>query len=109
MIASARRRDLPELPTHPALTRPILIGGVERELVLIEVLVGMTLIGIAQVSLLSLLAIVAIALLHFQLLVPAGAADPDLAKVYLRHLRYKPYYRAAGRLTDSPPNLPAGR
>lgn len=83
------RRDLPETPLHASLVRPILLAGAEREMVLIEIF--FTTLGprLATLAVLSGLALV----VH-PLLLRAAKYDPDLAKVYLRHIRYRRFYPA---------------
>ncbi len=76
---------------HRALSRPNLILGGERNLVLLTVLVAATLIMIGQ-SLLS----VGVGLLLYVLgqgaLSAMAKSDPEMSKVYLRSLRYRNFY-----------------
>jgi type IV secretory pathway TrbD component len=86
-----------EIPIHQSANRPHLILGGDRELVLFAGLISAcsaftlaSLTGIA-VGLVFWLSSVAV-------LARMGKADPMLRHVYLRHLRYKPYYPAKAGL-----------
>lgn len=88
--------SLRQTPLHRALHRPNLFLGGERELVLITAIVC----GGVAISALNLVAtvvgagvwIVAIALLRLM-----AKADPQMSRVYLRYIRYRPYYPARSR------------
>ena len=90
------------LPLHPSLTRPVLLAGAERELVLVNVIMMTALIlGVgwhpASVGTALLLATVG----HWGL-VQAAKVDPQLCRIYLRHLRYPAYWPAQGRVSAQP-------
>lgn len=83
-------------PLHRALHRPNLILGGERELVLFTALLAGALVGVA----LSPIAIAVGAAVWFGcvgLLRRMAKADPQMSRVYLRQLKYRPYYPARSR------------
>ena len=81
------------VPIHRALHRPNLILGGERELVLITAILcaGVAFSGLNVVAVVIGVGVwsIAIALLQWM-----AKADPYMSKVYLRHIRYRPYYPA---------------
>lgn len=86
-----------EITIHQSANRPNQILGGDRELVLVTVLTAVSLafslaslwgIGISVVFWISSLAV-------FQRM---GKSDPLLRQVYLRHIRYKPFYPAKSGL-----------
>lgn len=81
-------------PLHPSLTRPILLGGAERELVVIE---GTTIAALTfgvGFHLLTLALAGVLATIGHSLLTMAAKADPQMLRVYTRHVRYQPFYLA---------------
>jgi type IV secretion system protein VirB3 len=87
-------RHSPESPIHPSLVRPILLGGAERELVLVNLLVIVVLLlGVGPHPITFLLAALLGSAGH-SLLVLAARFDPQMWKVYARHLLYQPFYPA---------------
>lgn len=84
---------LKSIKVHSALNRPNLLLGAERELTLMLGLICTIMVFLAltwQTALLGIfLWIVLISLLRMM-----AKADPMMSKVYLRHLRYKPFYPA---------------
>lgn len=78
---------------HRALTRPHLVMGGDRELVLILLLVCAILIGVvlSWYGLIFGLFLAAVGLPLFRQL---AKADVDMRRVYLRHIRYKLSYSA---------------
>jgi type IV secretory pathway TrbD component len=81
-------------PIHPSLTRPLLLGGAERELVLVNgIFIAALVFGVGfhwvSVTIASLLA----SLGHWAL-TRAARYDPRLSRIYVRHVRYQPYYPA---------------
>jgi type IV secretory pathway TrbD component len=91
-----RRQDLAETPVHQSLTRPILMGGVEKDLAMFEILVGGAVLALAGPTLVtfSVLAVIVLAINPF-LLAPLAERDPQAFAVYLRHIQYLPGYPAA--------------
>ncbi len=83
-------------PIHRALVRPHLLLGGERELVLVTIIIAVGLSVTSQ----NLVAAV-VSLLIWLVVMAAirwmASVDPLLSKVYLRSLRFKPYYPARSR------------
>ena len=93
------------IPIHRSLNRPHLLLGGERELVqfsgLISVLIvlsAMTLVSVACGFLFWSLAMAA--------LIRMGRTDPQLSKVYQRHIRYRPFYPPKTGGGARPANVP---
>jgi len=91
------RRDLRQTPLHPSLIRPILLGGAEREPVLVNVILIFALVlGVGPHPLTFLLALTLGTLGH-SALIWAARHDSQIWKVYSRHLRYRRFYPARSR------------
>lgn len=77
---------------HRALSRPNLLLGADRELVLIT---GLAVIILIFVVLTPMSTVVGIAtwILILGILRMMGKADPLMRRIYLRHIRYRPFYR----------------
>ena len=83
-----------ETPIHASLVRPILLGGAERELVLINLLaIVVLLLGVGPHPITILLAALLGSAGH-SLLMIAARFDPQMWRVYARHLLYQPFYPA---------------
>jgi type IV secretion system protein VirB3 len=78
---------------HRALSRPNLLMGADRELVLLTGLAAIVLIFVV-LTVYSVLIGIAIWAAILGLLRRMGKADPMMRRIYLRHLRYRPHYRA---------------
>ncbi|MEO8502478.1 MAG: conjugal transfer protein TrbD [Acidobacteriota bacterium] len=90
MASTAPRQEV----LHVSLTRPILLGGVEREIAIIEAtLIAALLFGVG-LHLATVGLSILIALVVHPLLRSAAKSDPQMLRVYVRHLRYAPYYAA---------------
>lgn len=79
---------------HASLTRPILLGGGERELVLVNGVVAAGLIfgiGSWQAALLG----IGFAVVVHWALVELAKKDTQFFSVYKRHITYQDYYPAA--------------
>lgn len=87
---------LRRIPIHRALTRPVLLMGAERELVLTTGMLAAMLIFGAQ-SLPGLVLGVVLWMVGVYLLRLMAKADPIMARVYMRHVKYQPYYPARAR------------
>ena len=77
---------------HSSLTRPLLLGGAERELVLVHgTMIAALIFGVGfhwvSLTIAGLLATVG----HWAL-TRAAKYDPRLSRIYVRHVRYQPYY-----------------
>jgi type IV secretion system protein TrbD len=79
------------IPIHRSLNRPQMMLGGERELVLFSALLAV-LIVVSGMNLFSFLTGLALWSLAIAVLIRMGRVDPELSKVYQRHIRYRPYY-----------------
>jgi type IV secretion system protein VirB3 len=83
------------IPIHQSFLRPLLILGAERELVILSAILSAMLVFslanvyFAGVGVLLWLSSVAV----FQRL---AKLDPQMSRVYVRHVRYRNYYPAGG-------------
>jgi len=84
---------LRKMPVHRALHRPDLMLGCERELLLITGLITLTLVVVAFNWLAAIIG-VTIWTVVVGLLRSMAKVDPFMSKVYLRHIKYKPFYPA---------------
>ena len=85
-----------EIVIHPSVNRPNQILGGDRELVLLTLLISVSLafsLALWGVGLAVGFWIGAVAVLQRM-----GKADPMLRQVYLRHIRYRPFYPAKSAL-----------
>jgi type IV secretory pathway TrbD component len=81
------------IPIHRSLNRPQMMLGGERELVLFSGLLA-ALIVLSGMNLFSFIGGAAFWTLAMAVLIRMGRADPQLSKVYQRHVRYKAHYPA---------------
>lgn len=87
------RADL-RTPLHASLVRPVLLGGGEREPVVINaVMVAALVLGMGPHPLTLGLAAL-LATLGHTALVLAARSDPQMWRVYTRHLQYARFYPA---------------
>lgn len=77
---------------HRALSRPNLLFGADRELVLVTGLAAVILIFVVLTWFSALFGI-AIWIVVVGLLRMMAKADPMMRRIYLRHIRYRPHYR----------------
>ena len=82
-----------EVIIHQSANRPHLLLGGDRELVLFAALLSAMLI-FALVTWWAVATGIALWFLSVAVLSRMGKADPLLRQVYLRHLRYRPFYPA---------------
>ncbi len=88
-----------ETPLHPSLVRPILLGGAERDLVLLNALaVAVLILGVGPHPLTLLLGGL-MATFGQGGLVLAARHDAQMWRVYARHIRYQTYYPARALIT----------
>lgn len=92
------------LPIHPSFLQPLLIMGAERELVIVSaVLSAMLILSFANLYLAMLgLALWIAATAVFQ---RVAKADPQMSRVYVRHLRYRSYYPACAHASAPTPDV----
>jgi type IV secretion system protein VirB3 len=86
-----------EISIHQSANRPHLILGGDRELVLFAGLTSACL-AFTLASLTGIAVGLVFWLSSVAVLSRMGKADPMLRHVYLRHLRYKPFYPAKARV-----------
>ena len=103
MAADERAPDAPrEIPIHRSLVRPNLLGGADRELVLINVFAAVALVFGAGPSW-ATAGVAALQLTLGQLaLVQAAKLEPLFRPIYLRHVRYAAYYPARSSVHARP-------
>jgi len=92
------RLDRPRgIPVHRALTRPVLLAGADRELALANgVVVAALLFGIGLSWYTAGVSAALLVVGHWGLVLLAKH-DPDLRRVYVRHVSLGAYYPAAPR------------
>ena len=90
------------LVIHTSLMRPILLLGAERELVLISGMVAAVMVLSLQRPLFAVVGVV-FWCASLAALQRAAKVDPQLTRVYLRHIRYRVYYEAQSRATALTP------
>ena len=87
--------DGPRLtPIHLSLTRPLLLAGAERELVLVNGTIIAALIFGVGFHWASVTAAILLATVGHWGLMRAAKHDPQLSRIYVRHIRYQEYYPA---------------
>ncbi len=87
-------QDPLETPLHASLIRPILLGGAERELVLANtIVIAVLVLGVGPHPLTFATAAL-LATAGHSTLVLAARYDPQMWRVYSRHLRYRSHYPA---------------
>ena len=82
---------------HPSLNRPTQLLGADRELVLVTALTAGTL-GLSLGSWWGVCLAVLFWTCSIAVLQRMGKADPLLRQVYVRHIRYRPFYPAKSGL-----------
>ncbi len=85
------------IPVHKALTRPVLLAGADRELVLSNgVVVVALLLGIGLSWYTFAVSACLLVVGHWGLVL-LTKRDPEIRRVYVRHVRLGTYYPAAPR------------
>jgi len=90
------------MPIHAALVRPILFAGADRELTLANGVICLALlfgIGISRYT--ASIAVVLLTVGHWTL-VRIARADTLFRHIYVRHIRFRSFYPAAGAPKASP-------
>ena len=87
-----RVSQLQRVRIHRALSRPNLLLGADRELVLVTGLASVILIFVV-LTWFSALFGMAVWICIVGMLRMMAKADPMMRAVYLRHIRYRPHYR----------------
>ncbi len=91
---------LRKIPIYRSLTRPSLLIGAERELVLVTGMLAAMLIFAAQ-TVLGLSLGLLLWGIGVYLLRQMGKADPMMSRIYIRHVQYRAYYPAHSRPSRS--------
>ena len=78
---------------HRALSRPNLLMGADRELVLVTGLAAVILIFVV-LTVYSAVFGIAVWTIIYGLLRMMAKSDPQMRQVYVRHISYRHYYRA---------------
>ncbi|HVZ42784.1 MAG TPA: conjugal transfer protein TrbD [Ramlibacter sp.] len=84
------------IPFHSSLNRSHLLLGGERTLVMMTGLTVITLVFSAGFQLYAVMLGAALWAVAHALLVKLAKADPDMSRIYQRHLQYRPYYMPRG-------------
>lgn len=85
--------ELRQIPIYRAFSRPNTILGCEREPLLMTGLVAATLIFVAA-TLPTLIIGLILWFICYGLLRKMAKADPQMSKLYIKHIRYQRYYPA---------------
>ena len=94
-----------EVVIHQSANRPHLLMGGDRELVLFAALLS-AMLAFALVTWWGIAAAVVLWLIAVAVLSRMGRSDPLLRQVYIRHVRYRPFYPAKGRLSGRASGTP---
>jgi type IV secretion system protein VirB3 len=108
-LSTVKRRSLRTAPLHSSLTRPILLGGAERDLVIIEVSVIAALLFGVGFRFASLSLALLIGTVGHRILVWIGRQDPQATRVFARHRLYQPFYPATAAVGAPACRVPAFR
>ena len=102
--AGARGSERPRtVAIHRALTRPVLLAGADRELALANgVVVAALLLGIGLSWYTAATSAVLLGVGHVALVLLAKH-DPEIRRVYVRHIQLRAFYPGAPREVGRPP------
>lgn len=87
-------QDPRRIAIHRSLNRPHLLLGAERSLVLLTGMVTALLVFSGNISVVSIVLAVVFWTGSFWALVRMAKADPQMSRVYQRHIQYRSYYSA---------------
>ena len=87
---------------HSSLTRPLLLAGAERELVLINGTAIAALIFGVGFHLASVTVAIMFATIGHWALTRVARHDPQMSRIYIRHVRYQEYYPSRASVKASP-------
>jgi type IV secretory pathway TrbD component len=82
------------VPIHRALSRPILFGGGERKLVMLNYTIITVLLFGAGLNTLTVITAILLATLGHMILVKLANYDSQFMQIYLRYRRYQDWYPA---------------
>jgi len=88
------------VPFHQSLIKPVLYAGAEREMTIMMVFSSI-IIWIVGKDLVSLIMAGLLWFIGMFLARMAAFIDPQLTKIFIRHMRYQDYYPATEKL-DAP-------
>jgi type IV secretion system protein VirB3 len=94
-----------EIAIHQSANRPHLLLGGDRELVLFAALMSAMLI-FALVTWWGIVAGIALWISAVAILSRMGRFDPMLRQVYVRHVKYRDFYPAKGRVSGETASTP---
>ena len=90
---------------HQSLTRPVLLAGAERPLAIANwITAGALILGSGLHWYTLLIGTLLVTLGHWGL-VQAAKFDPQLSRVYVRHIRYQNYYLARASVAAPSPRI----
>jgi len=98
---SSTRNSLPRAPVHDAFTRNFLMKGAERTPVMIMAIFSSYMAFIVSMRFAWYYGVplgLVIWMVSMAILQRMGKADPQMCRVFYRHIFYKSYYPARGRL-----------
>lgn len=84
---------LQKTPIYRAMNRPTLFMGGDRELVLCSMVIFITMI-FTSMNVFIIAASIGMLLLIIHGLRIVAKSDPQMRSIYLRHIKFKPYYPA---------------
>jgi type IV secretion system protein VirB3/type IV secretion system protein VirB4 len=88
------------VPFHQSLIKPVLYAGAERELTIMLAFSAL-IIWIVGKDLVSIIAAGLFWLIGIFLAQMAAFIDPQLTRIFIRHLRYQDHYPATERLESA--------
>ena len=100
-----KRDDRRVSAIHQSLTRPTLLAGAERQLALANWISAAGLICGAGLHCYTIAMGILLLTLGHWALVQAAKFDPQLSRVYIRHIRYQEYYPARASIDAPPPHI----
>ncbi len=92
-------------PIHRSLTRPLLLGGAQRELALGNAVIVVALLFGTPPHLVTWGLALGLGTAGHSLLVKLAKADENGWQVFFRHLQYRDYYPALSPVAAPPANI----
>ncbi len=105
MTNPATRPTTRHIPIHRSLTRPLLLGGAERELTLLNATVIVILLFGGGLHVFAILTALALGTLGQGCFIQAAKVDPKLWQIYRRHLVYQDFYSAQTSVLAKPARI----
>ena len=90
---------------HQSLSRPLLLAGAERNLAIANWIIAAAVILGGGLHWYTVAVSVLLATAGHWALQRAAKFDPQLSRVYVRHMRYQPYYPARASIEAQPPTV----